>query len=57
MLSDYINKEAVSKMSYKDFKEILGGNIAISRHKMTMKQAFKELGGKLNKSKQKSGGE
>ena len=45
MLSDYISKEAVSQMTFEEFKGRWDCNIEIIRHKLTMKQAFKELGG------------
>jgi len=49
MISDYINKVAVSKMTFDEFCEKLEGNIEIGRHKLTMKEAFIELGGTFKK--------
>jgi hypothetical protein len=55
MIQDYINKEAVSKMTFEEFKECLGNNIEIARHKLTVKEAFIELGGTFKKEVKKSG--
>lgn len=54
MLSDYINKDAVAEMTFEEFEKIFSGNIEIARHKMTLEQAFKELGGKTAPKPKKS---
>ena len=51
MLSDYFSKEAVSRMTFEEFKSRWNCNIEIVRHKLTMKEAFIELGGKITKKK------
>lgn len=57
MLSDYMDAKGVSGMSFERFKKILGGHPQIAKHKFTLEEAFKELGGKTKKVKYKSGGE
>jgi hypothetical protein len=54
MIQDYINKEAVSKMTFEEFEKCLGNNIEIARHKLTVKEAFIELGGTFKKEVKKS---
>jgi len=51
MLEKYISKEAVAKMSYSEFKETFEGNVLISRSGLTIREAFKELGGTHSKKK------
>ena len=53
MISDYINPEAIANMSYEDFKKDFEGNVEIARHRLTLREAFKELGGKFGKKKDK----
>lgn len=55
MLSDYFSKEAISQMTFEEFESRWNGNLNIVRHKLTMKEAFKELGGviKVKESKPK----
>ena len=54
MITDYINKIAVSKMTFEEFEKSQHDNIEIRRHKLTFKQAFIELGGKFEKAKEKA---
>lgn len=54
MIQDFINKEAVSKMSFEEFQESQGNNIEIVRHRLTVKEAFIELGGTFKDSKKSS---
>jgi hypothetical protein len=53
MISDYINKIAVSNMTFEEFEKSQGDNIEIGRHKLTVKQAFIELGGTFKKEVKK----
>jgi hypothetical protein len=41
-------------MTFEEFKECLGNNIEIARHKLTVKEAFIELGGTFKKEVKKS---
>ena len=49
MISDYINSKAVSKMTFEEFEKQMAGNVEISRHKLTLREAFIELGGTFKK--------
>ena len=51
MLENYFNKEAVSQMTFKEFKETYTGSIVLSRLRIDIKDAFKQLGGKMTKPK------
>lgn len=51
MLENYFNKEAVSQMTYKEFKETYTGSIVLARLRIDIKDAFKQLGGKMTKPK------
>lgn len=53
MLGDYFNKNAVSGMTFEEFESRWNGNIEIVRHKLTMKEAFIELGGTFKAEKVK----
>tara|TARA_R110000824_G_C15055756_1_gene661934 strand:+ start:483 stop:683 length:201 start_codon:yes stop_codon:yes gene_type:complete len=52
MLSDYFNKNAISELTFEEFESRWNGNIEIVRHKLSMKEAFIELGGTF-KTKEK----
>ena len=51
MLKDYFNTEAVSQMSFKEFEATHRGNQNLIRLKIDIKDAFKQLGGKMTKPK------
>ena len=51
MISDYINKVVVSKLSLSEFKEQFEGNLEIGRHRLTLKEAYSQLGGGTDKPK------
>jgi hypothetical protein len=51
MLSDYFSKKAVSRMTFEEFESRFNCNIEIIRHKLTMKEAFVELGGTFKSDK------
>ena len=51
MLEDYFNKEAVSQMTFKEFKETYTGSVVLARLRIDIKDAFKQLGGKMTKTK------
>jgi len=50
MLKDYFNTDVVSKMSFSDFEQTYKGSQVLVRLKIDIKDAFKELGGKIEKS-------
>ena len=45
MISDYINKVVVSKLSFSEFKDQFKTNLEIGRHKLTLREAYNELDG------------
>lgn len=51
MLSDYFSKKAISRMTFEQFLSQYDCNIEIIRHKLTMKEAFIELGGTFEPEK------
>lgn len=51
MLSDYINKEAVKNMTFTEFKRQFTGSPILSRYKIGVRDAYRELGGTLRKRK------
>lgn len=51
MLSDYFSKKAISRMTFEEFESRFNCNIEIIRHKLTMKEAFVELGGTFKTDK------
>jgi len=51
MLSNYFSTNAVSKMTFEEFKSRFDCNIEIIRHKKTMEEAFVELGGTFKAEK------
>ena len=51
MIGDYINKDVVSTLTFSEFKESFSGNVEISKHKLTLREAYNELGGGTNKPK------
>ena len=53
MLKDYFNADIVSQMTFKEFEATYRGNLNLVRLKIDMKDAFKQLGGKIYKAKVK----
>ena len=51
MLKDYFNTDIVSQMTFKEFEATYKGSQVLVRLRIDIKDAFKELGGKMNKSK------
>jgi hypothetical protein len=51
MLKDYFNAEIVSKMTFKEFEATYRGSQVLTRLRIDIKEAFKQLGGKLYKAK------
>lgn len=51
MLKDYFNAEIVSKMTFKEFEATYRGSQVLTRLRIDIKDAFKQLGGKLYKAK------
>ena len=51
MLKDYFNADIVSQMTFKEFEATYKGNQNLVRLKIDIKDAFKQLGGKMYKSK------
>lgn len=51
MLKDYFNTEIVSKMTFKEFEATYRGSQVLTRLRIDIKEAFKQLGGKLYKAK------
>ena len=51
MLKDYFNAEIVSQMTFKEFEATYRGNLNLVRLKIDIKDAFKQLGGKMYKAK------
>jgi len=49
-LEKYFNKEAIAEMSFKEFKETYTGSKVLSTLKIDIKDAFKQLGGKISKT-------
>jgi hypothetical protein len=56
MLEDYFNKEAISLMTFKEFEAVYSGSPLLAKFKVSCKDAFKQLGGKMYKSKKKTEG-
>ena len=50
MLKDYFNADIVSNMTFKEFEATYKGNQNLVRLKIDIKDAFKQLGGKLYKA-------
>ena len=53
MLDKYFNREIVSQMTFKEFKETFTGSAILVKYRIDIKDAFKQLGGKMTKSKKK----
>jgi len=51
MLEDYFNASVISKMTFKEFEATYRGNLNLVRLKIDVKEAFKQLGGKITKEK------
>ena len=51
MLKDYFNTDIVSQMTFKEFEATYKGNQNLVRLKIDIKDAFKQLGGKMYKPK------
>ena len=51
MLKDYFNADVVSQMTFKEFEQTYRGSQVLVRLRIDIKDAFKELGGKMNKPK------
>lgn len=51
MLKDFFNTDEVSQMTFKEFEERFRGNQNLARLRVDIKDAFKELGGKMYKPK------
>jgi hypothetical protein len=58
MITDYLNRESVSKMTFEEFKTLLKSNpnlaLRLLKDGYTSKLAFKELGGMKKESKKRS---
>jgi len=54
MLEDYFNADVISKMTFKEFEQTYKGNLNLVRLKIDIKDAFKQLGGKMNYSSTKT---
>lgn len=53
MLKDYFNPDIVSQMTFKEFEQTYKGSPVLTRLRVDIKDAFKELGGKMTKKKVK----
>lgn len=53
MLKDYFNADIVSKMTFKEFEATYRGSQVLTRLRIDIKEAFKQLGGKVYKAKSK----
>jgi len=51
MLQDYFNASIVSEMTFEEFEATHRGNLNLVRLKIDIKDAFKQLGGKITKKK------
>lgn len=51
MLEDYFNADIVSKMTFKEFEATYRGSQVLTRLRIDIKDAFKQLGGKIYKAK------
>ena len=51
MLEDYFNASVISEMTFKEFEATYRGNLNLVRLKIDIKDAFKQLGGKMTKTK------
>ena len=51
MLKDYFNADIVSKMTFKEFEATYRGSQVLTRLRIDIKEAFKQLGGKIYKTK------
>ena len=49
MLRDYFNADIVSQMTFKEFEQTYRGSQVLARLRIDLKDAFKELGGKMTK--------
>jgi hypothetical protein len=50
MLEDYFSTEMVSQMTFKEFEAEYRGNQNLIRLRIDIKDAFKQLGGKMYKA-------
>ena len=50
MLEDYFNADVVSQMTFKEFEAAYSGNQNLIRLRIDIKDAFKQLGGKMYKA-------
>jgi hypothetical protein len=46
MLKDYFNTDIVSQMTFKEFEATYRGSQVLTRLRVDIKEAFKQLGGK-----------
>lgn len=51
MLKDYFNTDIVSQMTFKEFEQTYRGSQVLTRLRIDLKSAFKQLGGKMTKPK------
>jgi len=51
MLEDYFNASIISEMTFEEFEATYRGNLNLVRLKIDIKDAFKQLGGKITKKK------
>jgi len=51
MLEDYFNADVVSQMTFEEFYKANKGNQNLVRLRIDIKEAFKQLGGKMYKAK------
>jgi len=51
MLENYFNKELVSQMTFKEFEKTYTGSAVLIKYRISLKDAFKQLGGKMSKPK------
>ena len=49
MLDKYFNRDIVSEMTFEEFKSTYTGSAILSKLRIDIKDAFKQLGGKLEK--------
>ena len=53
MLKDYFNTEIITQMTFKEFEATYRGNDILIKYRISLKDAFKQLGGKMTKKKVK----
>ena len=51
MLEDFFNADVVSEMTFEEFEATYKGNLNLVRLRIDIKDAFKQLGGKITKYK------